>query len=191
MPKEIWRPFPFDDLGTFYQVSNLGHCRTTDYHRHPNAIIRGQNKSNYQNRMRKGPKYRIFHIHMPSRNINKYYLAHRCVAAAFIPNPKNKPQVNHKNGIKNDNRKTNLEWCTPLENDRHARQVLKIKVPYFKIGGRHPMAILKAKDVRWMHKHAKVLTQSVMARRFKVSPRCVSRVLTGSGWNHIWKEYHK
>lgn len=64
--------------------------------------------------------YRIYYK-VNKKGINK--IAHRLIAQAFIENPHNKPQVNHINGIKWDNRINNLEWCTNLENKQHSKKI--------------------------------------------------------------------
>lgn len=74
---------------------------------------------------------------------NDKYLVHRMVAEAFIPNPDNKPRVNHKDGDKENNNVDNLEWVTYHENTQHAVQNGLIKTGkdshmYGKTGVLHP-----------------------------------------------------
>lgn len=59
-------------------------------------------------------------VNLNNNGFRKYFFLHRLVAMTYIPNPQNKPQVNHINGIKNDNRVENLEWVTLSENIQHA-----------------------------------------------------------------------
>ena len=56
-------------------------------------------------------------------NTRKKFKIHRLLAIAYIPNPENKPEINHKNGYKWDNDLRNLEWVTHKENMRHARKM--------------------------------------------------------------------
>src|SRR6478609_3081845 len=101
-----------------YEVSNLGRVRSIDrlvnhpsggYAKRPSIILKGiPDKDGY---LRVNLKV---HQKTNTRNI------HRLVAEAFIPNPDNKPQVNHKDGIKYHNYEDNLEWNTLSENRVHA-----------------------------------------------------------------------
>jgi len=87
-------------------------------------------------------------------NKNHHKLVHRLVAEAFIPNPENKPQVNHKNGIKTDNRVENLEWNTAGENIKHRCEVLGIKG--FENAARHTRAVLQIKNNKIIKEFASI-----------------------------------
>jgi hypothetical protein len=94
-----------------YQVSNHGRVR-----------FKGNKRSNFECTYPKmlATNQGYHKVAMRVEGKNKQFFVHRLVAYAFLPNTHNKPFVNHKNGIKSDNRVINLEWCTPVENARHA-----------------------------------------------------------------------
>lgn len=121
---EIWK----DVVGHEgkYQVSNLGRARSVD--RAINVICRNKPMSmRYKGRVLTH-NYNNHGYHCMRLSKKEYVLIHRMVAIAFIPNPENKPFINHINGIKDDNRVENLEWCTCLENSQHAIRTGLFKV---------------------------------------------------------------
>lgn len=93
-----------------YQVSDLGNVKSLNYHREKREYFLAKNKR----------PNGYLSVHLCVEGKEKRYLVHRLVAEAFIPNPDNKPCINHINGDKTDNRIENLEWCTQSENVQHA-----------------------------------------------------------------------
>jgi len=80
-------------------------------------------------------------INLNKHGVKKQYLLHRIIAMSFIPNPINKPEVNHIDGNKLNNNIENLEWCTSSENQKHAYKTgLQIGTWIGKTGKMHPVS---------------------------------------------------
>lgn len=121
--QEIWK-----DIKGYegkYQVSNYGKIKSLNYKRTGNERI-----------MKEYPSIKGYsRTCLCKNNKVKFHLIHRLVAEAFIPNPRKCLEINHKNGVKTDNRVDNLEWCTRLENVRHS---LLNNFKEFKYGENNP-----------------------------------------------------
>lgn len=105
---------------------------------------------------------------------------HRLVAEKFVPNPDNKPQVNHINGDKTDNRADNLEWVTNQENRNHA-----INNGLHLCGEKCSWSKLTEDDVIYIRSSDEPATS--IAKRLGVSVSHVRAVRRGNGWKSVEK----
>lgn len=127
---EIWKDI--EGYEGLYQVSNLGRIRSLDRYDKRGWKIKGKIMN---------PQYRNGYLRIGLSG-SKYLMCsvHRLVAEAFLPNPDNKPHINHINTVRDDNRvwinedgsidydKSNLEWCTRMENNNNPLTIEKHRI---------------------------------------------------------------
>ncbi|EPT2858255.1 NUMOD4 motif-containing HNH endonuclease [Proteus mirabilis] len=114
---EKWLPVAIPDFSQSYEVSNFGRVRSID-----REIIRNGHNMNLTGKVLRqadnGNGY--LSVMLSNGKLQRRFLVHRLVANSFLGLESTRPHVNHINGKKNDNRASNLEWCTRQENGNHA-----------------------------------------------------------------------
>jgi len=108
------------------------------------------------------------------------FTVHRLIAETFIPNPLNKPCVNHINGIKSINRPSNLEWCTIAENNQHA---FSIGLKESDKGERNINHKLTEADI--IQIRSSTLKLRELAKVFNVSFQLISAIKNNKAWRHV------
>ena len=104
--------------------------------------------------------------------INKGFLVHRLIAMVFLPNPENKPMVNHKDGNKKNNHVSNLEWCTRKENELHAKNHgLKPS------GQRNGSSKITDDDAEYIrNNYIKRINSNQLSKKFNISREQIQRI---------------
>lgn len=111
----------------------------------------------------------------------KHISIHRAVAQTFIPNPDHKPFVNHKNGIRNDNRLENLEWVTTKENSQHA-----VDTGLYPIGIRNGKAKLTEAQVRTIRNmYQEGISVNSLAKKYRMDESTLFDLVKYRTWKHV------
>lgn len=159
---EVWKPISgFDG----YMVSNLARIKRlgrVQPNVHNTKSIRGEKLLKYSS------KKEYPHVPLFIGQERKYKLVHRLVAEAFIPNPHNKPEVNHIHGKERGHGVDNLEWATKSENESHAHRAgLKTGIR----GERNWNCKLTSKQVNEIRQKyiPRIYTEKILALEYGVS----------------------
>ena len=161
MAEEIWKPIVgYEEI---YAVSSLGRVKN---------LTRGKIRKLGDNT--KG----YLRVSLSKDGQSKFFSVHRLVATAFVSNPGDLPQVNHKNGVKTDNRAENIEWIGISENQKHSYEVLKRK---------SPRSELNSSQVLEIDRLLEQGTSSIeeIAKNYGVPRRIIVNIETGKNYQYL------
>lgn len=166
---EQWKDIDIKGFEGLYRISNAGDIFSVRSNR---CLAKTLNGNGY----------------LSAKLCNKGYVKtvehHRLLAIYFIPNPDNKPEVNHINGVKNDCRLENLEWATDSENMRHAFEN-KLNKPHLgSANGNSKLTAVHVKTIRDLRATRKYTIER-LAYLFSVSTSQIKVIVNRKQWSHV------
>ncbi|UUV46403.1 HNH endonuclease [Bacillus phage vB_BanS-Thrax3] len=166
---EIWKPLKgIIECGDNYEISNLGRLKSLTR----NTIMKCQVSD------RGYLKVKLYY-----QGKTKTCRIHRLVALAFVNNPDKKPEVNHKDGNKLNNRFDNLEWSTRMDNIKHSFDMNLNKT---KGEGNHHAKITEddVREIRKLYKTGRY-TQRELEKIFGINHSTIGCITRGETWKHV------
>ena len=171
---EIWKSIP--EYEGKYECSNLGRIKSMPrFIKCRNGVRKTKEKIMNIFKDKNGYCY----LDLGKRNKK---LVHRIISIAFINNTENKPCVNHKNGIKSDNRSCNLEWVTYSENEKHSYSVLGKDIKGEK-SHRHILKNEQVIEIKLRIKNGE--RNKDICKDYPVIDKTISDIRMGVRWSHI------
>lgn len=152
-----------------YQVSDMGRVKSILFKKEL-ILKHGFNRCGYN------------YINLSKDKVYVSKTVHRLVALAFISNPENKPQVNHKDGDKNNNSVLNLEWNTSKENNTHSFKTGLNKGQKGIVNKNSKLSEEQVKEIRLIGKTRTLIS---IAKEFNVGKSSISYILNRDSWQHI------
>lgn len=159
---EIWKPVYNPTYSNLYWVSSFGRLKSISR----NIILRQQNSVGY------------LKIRLCNNGENKTYLSHILIGRTFIPNPLNLPEINHKKGLRRDNRIWELEWSTSSDNIKHA-----FEIGLSKKGEDHGISKLTNEQVLEIFNSKE--RREELCEKYGVSITTVKSIKLGKTWGQV------
>jgi hypothetical protein len=179
---EVWKDIK--DYEGHYQVSNIGRVKSLARVVEIRKTIFGNKKEIFLKPTKNRKGYLTVKLCKKSDEVcsEKSKIIHRLVANEFLENPFSKPQVNHINGIKDDNRVENLEWATGSENVIHA---LANNLKISQKGSEHGNSKLTENEVLEIRAIGRTKTLKEVAKIYNVDMSLISLILLEKAWKHL------
>lgn len=172
LEEEIWKPIETWD--EYYLISNKSRVK---------SILKGIRWAKIKSQIIGTTGY--WCVHLSVNGHHEFRRVHRLLAKSFIPNPENKPCINHKDGNRLNNDLPNLEWATYSENLQHAYD-MGLAIPQY--GETSKRSKLTSDEVLEIYNCD--LPSKDMSFLYNVSSNTINGIKTGRVWGHLTGKFH-